>query len=67
MIALDSADGHYLLGAILTPHNAALGTVIHHCADRDQMVAAPRRFGGTIDSADATYAIVAPPGGHRLG
>ncbi|WKN60979.1 RES family NAD+ phosphorylase (plasmid) [Rhodococcus opacus] len=25
VIALDSADGHYLLGAILTPHNAALG------------------------------------------
>jgi len=25
VIALDSADGHYLLGAIFTPHNAALG------------------------------------------
>ncbi|NDV10128.1 hypothetical protein GXW84_37825 [Rhodococcus sp. IEGM 248] len=25
LIALDSADGHYLLGAILTAHNAALG------------------------------------------
>lgn len=24
VIALDSADGHYLLGALLTPHNAAL-------------------------------------------
>lgn len=27
VIPLDSADGHYLLGALLTPHNAALAPV----------------------------------------